>query len=149
MSLRPVDEIVAEILDGLDGCTRVVIVGGPKVGKTTVGRKLAVAMGAKLVETDVFAEMEWSEVSNQVAVLLAQPGVWVIEGTAAVRGLRKWLVRNEGPPPFAVVRLARVTAERSDGQETMAKGILTIWREIAPELRARGVRVLADESREA
>lgn len=85
--------------------------------------------------------MGWSEASAEVARWMAESGPWVIEGVATPRALRKWLKANPGAatPADRIVWLDRPFEKLSPGQETMTKGVATVWREVLPELQRRGV----------
>ena len=87
--------------------------------------------------------LEWSEASLAASHWFDAPGPWICEGVAMCRALRKWLARNtEGMPCDVALWLAFPVAERVAGQFTMALGCETVWNQVAPELRNRGVTVL-------
>jgi hypothetical protein len=93
--------------------------------------------------TDELMSLGWSESSEAASRLLDEPGPWIVEGVAASRALRKWLARNpSGAPADTVVHLNTPVVARSRGQHVMAAGCQTVWNEIAPELRARGVHLI-------
>ncbi len=70
-------------------------------------------------------------------------GPWILEGVTMVRALRKWLRRHpQGVPADLVIWLGAPAARRKRGQRTMALGAHTIWRQIEPELSARGTMIL-------
>lgn len=123
--------------------TRLVIVGGPRTGKTTLAAELVGTRGLTRVRhTDDLIELGWSEASQRIAdEWLTEPGPWIIEGVAAVRGLRKWLRANPGRPCDRVVHLLTPKVFLTSGQAGMTKGHAKIWREVEPELRARGVEI--------
>lgn len=123
---------------------RTVVLGGPGTGKTTTADAAGRSTGTPVLHTDdLIPGRTWSAVSDVVAGWLDRAGPWIIEGVAAVRALRKWLDANpDGAPCDRVLYLARPPFRPpSRGQASMAAGIETIWREIEPELRARGVEV--------
>ncbi len=125
----------------LGECRRIVIVGGPRRGKSTLGAMLAERLGAPHRATDSLVEgREWSEVSDAAADWIREPGPQVVEGVAAVRALRK-LLRSGERPGVIVVRLSTPLAELTPEQENQSKGHETIWAEVEPELRRRGVLV--------
>jgi hypothetical protein len=119
---------------------RILITGGPRTGKSTLGREL----DPHYLETDQpYREGKaWSDVSDHVSYWFDRPGPWVIEGVAVPRALRKWLARHPGSltrPCDRVIFLTNEPFEPSKGREAMAKGVLSVWREVLPELRRRGV----------
>lgn len=118
---------------------RIVITGVPRSGKTTM------VPNADL-HTDDLIPMGWSEASQHIADRwLTRRGPWVIEGVAAVRGLRKWLRQNpHGSPCDVAVFLGQpFVAYTKDGQLRMARGCAKVWGEIVIELRRRGVYAIA------
>ena len=122
---------------------RVLICGGPRTGKTTYGKKLAEELGCKLISTDDFIDLGWSECSAHVAELIHDPdGAWVIEGVAAVRALRKTLEHSVGKMCEQVIWLTKPYGKRSAGQESMAKGCWTVWKGIEKDVIDRGIEVL-------
>lgn len=121
---------------------RVVIVGGPKRGKSTLSREF-LANGFRVFCTDqrsMVAEpidgctylpegLDWSASSAYVAEhWLTQPGPWVVEGVATARALRKWADAHEsGLPCERIVFLRAPKVTTTKPQEAMAKGIDTVW----------------------
>src|SRR5688572_28574580 len=124
---------------------RVLILGGPLRGKSTLARELR-AEGLRTFCTDAPSycrEVEygvtylpeglvWSGASQYVAdQWLSMPGPWVIEGAAAVRALRKWAEANpDGVPADRIVMLVQARAPTTGRQEGLAKGVVSVWREI-------------------
>lgn len=133
--------------------TRIVILGGPKTGKTTLAgglqRDLTNYFGplstGQVRHTDDLIHLGWSEASQAAALWLDEPGPWIIEGVAVVRALRKWRDAHPGaaPPVDRVIRLATPLphVEISSGQAAMAKGEYTIWREIRAWLIDHGIEI--------
>lgn len=139
--------------------TRIVILGGPKTGKTTLAGELLQAHHAQdeswrggasgppipqVLHTDDLIHLGWSEASQYVADRwLTEPGPWIIEGVAAVRALRKWRDQHPGerPPVDRVIRLTTPHVALVKGQAAMAKGEETVWAEVAPWLRQHGVEI--------
>lgn len=118
---------------------RVVIAGGPRCGKSVLSGKLGIT---PVFGSDKLIGLGWSEASLAASRWLDEPGPWVAEGVAMPRALRKWLARNPvGNPADLVVWLGQPVVARVAGQESMAAGCLTVWREIRPELFRRGVRI--------
>jgi adenylate kinase family enzyme len=123
---------------------RTVIIGPPKAGKTTLGRALAGETGVRIRHTDdLIDELDWSSCSERIATeWFAEPGPWIIEGVAAVRALRKWLVANaHGAPCDTIIALSKSRLELTPRQAGMASGCAGIWGSIRGQLRARGVTI--------
>jgi hypothetical protein len=124
---------------------RILIIGGPRTGKTTLADALAQAMGAPVSHADDVKRATWSDVSEALSGWLgrALPGPWLCEGVALPRALRKWLRAHSAPatPADVIYWLSKPVVQRTPGQETMAKGVETVWREVEPELIRRGVEV--------
>lgn len=117
---------------------RLVIAGVPRAGKTTLARDLH----AKDVRhTDDMKHLEWSEHSEAVAEWFREPGPWIIEGTAAVRAMRKWLRSEATAPCDTVLWMPDPREELTPAQSGMAKGIITIWEEILQQLLDLDVQV--------
>lgn len=116
---------------------KVLIIGGPKTGKTTHAR----SYGLPVMNTDHLANtMAWGEDSAEVAKWLEKDESCVIEGTAVVRGLRKWMALhpNQSLDGIEVVNLTRAHQPQSDGQARMDKGVQTIWGQIRADVVRRG-----------
>jgi hypothetical protein len=133
------------------GARRVVIGGGPRRGKSTLAEKLVGPgvthhHGEELVEwAGMTREQKWSAGSALAATWLDEPGPLVAENVAMSRALRKWLrAHPEGKPADVVVHLSDAVDETIPGQESMAAGSDTVWKEIRSELVMRGVRVIED-----
>lgn len=121
--------------------TRIAIAGGPMTGKTTLA--LRIARGRKIIHTDHYIHLGWSEASEAVADrLVFICGPLIVEGVAVPRALRKWLRSwSSGKPVDSLHILRRTYGSLSPGQERMAKGVNTVLSEILPELMRRGVEV--------
>lgn len=118
---------------------RVAIAGVPRAGKTT----LAARFPGLSLHTDNLIDLGWSEASEAAAVWFDERDPFVIEGVAVPRALRKWLAAHpEGKPCDRLFWLERPLQELSPGQARMAKGCLTVWHEVRPELERRGVEIL-------
>lgn len=128
---------------------RLVIVGGPRSGKTTIADSL-LPSGTKVRHTDdLMMTHDWSAASQHVAdKWFTEPGPWVIEGVATARALRKWLASNPaGRPCDFVLLLDGAWLELTRGQEVMRKGAFTVWKQIDNDVRVRGIPVIHAEVR--
>lgn len=121
--------------------TRILIAGGPKVGKTTLALELGRERNIPVRHTDdLIGACDWSSISTTVATWLEEPGPWIIEGVAVPRALRKWLATHpEGTPAETLFWRETTRVPRTAGQAAMAKGCATVWDEIHRELVTRGM----------
>lgn len=117
---------------------KILIIGGPRCGKTTYARKLSKSEGLPIVSFDDFMrDHDWSELSDRIADWLSEPGPWIKEGVQGVRGLRKWLRANPHPPDFEVHVLNDPKIPLSKGQATMHKAHATILKDVERQLKLR------------
>lgn len=123
--------------------TRLVIVGGPRTGKTTWADSQGAALGVPVRHTDdLIGVLDWSAASAEVATWLDADGDWIVEGVTTVRALRKWLAANPDKRLDAkIVLFTAPRVEQTPAQAAMSKGVDTVWREIETELAARGIAV--------
>jgi len=122
---------------------RIVIIGGPRVGKSTLSQKLRDELGiANLRCSDDVKHLGWSESSEFASKWFDDQGDWIIEGVQMARALRKWLAANPDKTLDAdILTLHQPYEARLRGQESMTKGVFTVFREIQSELVKRGARV--------
>lgn len=122
---------------------RIVILGAPRTGKTTLSLELEHQHGVAAFHTDdLIGTCDWSEASELVSRRFDRPGPWLIEGVAVVRALRKWLERHPtGTPCDEVVALWAPRVRLTLKQQAMADGTWTIWLDVVGPLRARGVAI--------
>ncbi len=121
---------------------RILIAGGPRTGKTTLSRLLALVMGVDPRHTDNLIELGWSESSAKAAEWMLEPGPWVIEGVAVPRAIRKALAADGGCPADLVIWPGVIFEPTNKGQDAMAKGCRTVFDEVRGELKARGCLVV-------
>jgi len=135
------------LIEQLEGHRRIVLVGGPRSGKSTLAVRLSERYGLPARHADALVgTLDWSEHSLEVSRWLEEFGDFVIEGCSTARALRKWLERYPGAElGSTVVWLPDAIQRRSPSQEAMAKGVATVWAQIAPELAARGTTVLGPQ----
>jgi dephospho-CoA kinase len=118
---------------------RIIIVGSPRCGKTTMAEMLGMDLCVEPRCTDSLIGEGWSEASAQVATWFDEPGPWIVEGVATARALRKWLKANPGAPADLILLMIEPVVEQTPGQAAMGKGVLTVWNDVVPTLRARGL----------
>jgi hypothetical protein len=138
-----VQAIFDHVLSRIEGDERVVFVGGPRSGKSTLTATAAERFKMKPRHADsLIGQFDWSAHSERVSEWIGEPGRWITEGVSTARAIRKWLLANPGPVPFSVVYMGRAIQIRSEGQVAMANGVDTVWNEVLPELEARGAKVV-------
>lgn len=133
---------------------RVVVLGGPRTGKTTYATKLAKQLGAHLASTGKRTEAPeglvstdnwmhkstWADLPDAVIKDLKGRDSFVLEGTQAARVLRRWLVREpESVKVDKVLVFGQPWVARTPGQESMAKAVRTIFRDLQPLLQKAGI----------
>jgi len=122
---------------------KLAIVGGPRTGKTTLAARLGEERSCPVLGTDALIGTHgWSDASEEASTWFDRPGSWVVEGVATVRALRKWLRRHDDGAPVDTVVICDVPRKQEARHVPMAKGVATVWAEIAPELERRGVAVV-------
>lgn len=132
------------VIEALAGKKQVIVAGGPRSGKSTIGARAGERFKLKVRHGDsLIGKKKWSEASDEVAGWLDESDQWLVEGVVAVRALRKWLKRNPGKALNAtVVWLRDPVQARTKRQAAMAKSVEKIWNEILPDLTARGVALV-------
>ena len=125
------------------GAKRIAITGGPGVGKSTFALELSALTGAVVKHGDRLMSLGWSPSSQAASLWFDSAGPWIIEGTVVPRALRKWLKANpEGRPIDVLLFRDEPFRHLNPGQETMRKGVRSVLKEIFPELKKRGVKVI-------
>lgn len=123
---------------------RLVIAGGPRCGKTTRALELAEEKGLRALHSDdLIGTHQHGDDSAEVARWFSKPGPWVAEGVTMARGLRKWLEQHQsGKPCDEIILMQRPVLQLTEGQARMLKACNTVFAQIEPALRVRGVRVV-------
>jgi hypothetical protein len=126
----------------MEESTRITICGGPRVGKTTLGRVLAEEHRITLVSTDDFMSQPWAMIPDLVIERIRDERAWVLEGTQTARVLRRWL-NDQGANPnlTSVYWLSKPLVELSDRQESMAKGVEKVFNDVRPKLHKLDVPI--------
>jgi GTPase SAR1 family protein len=130
---------------------RIVIVGGPRCGKSTMARRLReegvpTYCGdpkslVKQPEEDVIYMPEyksWSDTPNYVVMeWFSKPGPWCCEGVVMARALRKLKQRgwSDMLKGVEVIYLDFPFVPLTPGQAVMSKGIATVWFEVESFVR--------------
>lgn len=132
------------------------MLGGPRTGKTTYATKLAKQLGVHLGSTGKRTEQEdglvstdnymkranWATLPDVIIKDLKDREDWVLEGTQAARVLRRWLKQSPDEPKVdKVLVFGKPWVVRTPGQEAMAKGVRTIFRDLEPLLKKAGIEV--------
>jgi hypothetical protein len=133
-----------ELLDEIGNPARVLFVGGPRTGKTTLALELSQRHSRTVRCTDaLLGTFDWSGCSAEAATWITADGEWIIEGAATARALRKWLDQNPGVALDATIVLTgQPFVELTKGQAAMNKGVSTVWNGIVIEVLKRGARVI-------
>lgn len=135
---------IVDITDKLSGHSQIIICGAPRTGKSTLAVRAGERYGLPVKFGDsLVGSHEWSDASLEVSTWIDDPGNWIIDGVVSVRAIRKWLNRNQTMSLGALVVYLRDPIQvQTDKQRSMSKAIETIWREIEPELIARGTKII-------
>jgi SPP1 gp7 family putative phage head morphogenesis protein len=125
---------------------KIIITGGPRTGKTTLAKRYHDQYGVPVLRTDdLILRTSWSECSQVASEWMEEPGPWIVEGVAAVRGLRKWMERNKGGG-LIVAYLDDPVVPQTEGQRAMHRATRSIWDSIRAEVKARGIPIAINEA---
>jgi hypothetical protein len=115
------------------------IAGPPNTGKTTLA-----GPNARHTDDTIATTSSWDGAHKAVAAYFDDPSpTLTVEGVKVAHGLREWLREHPtGKPVDEVIRLVEPRETPTQFHRTLAKGEETVWRQIEPELRARGVRIV-------
>lgn len=108
----------------LDG-SRIIITGPPRTGKTTLSKNYE--SSNKVFHTDDWISKGWSGQSEECVRVIETEKIFVIEGVAAIRGIRKYLDKHGELPVDHIIILTEIHEQYTkEGQWSMAKGIRTV-----------------------
>lgn len=130
---------------------RIVIVGGPRSGKSSLAREFRAAglptfcgdprSKVKEPEHGVTYLPEGLPMSGDdgaaqwiVDHWMTRPGPWVLEGWIMARALRRW--RRAWPPCERIIVMRSPVVEQTPGQLALTKAVATVWRSIALRFQA-------------
>jgi hypothetical protein len=120
---------------------KIVIGGGCRCGKSTLAEALGREHGLPVYRADDLMHMGWSEASDAFADVIAYGRDGIYEGVAAVRAMRKLIKRMGSRPCTRYLHLTRAWTPLTPRQAGLNTAVETVWRDVAPKLRARGVIV--------
>lgn len=121
---------------------RVAIAGIPNSGMTTLSKEMQMNTGVKVFHTDdIVKKFDWSGASKEVSTWFDK-AEFIIEGSVVPRALRKWMKENTGKPCDKLIWLHEPYEELSQSQKAIAKGCLTVMKEIRLDLINRGVKIV-------
>lgn len=132
---------------------RIIILGGPRTGKTTLASRVALDCGIKVVyHTDALIPgRNWADQGEAALNLLCRAHTdheqFVYEGVLAVRALSRWLKTQPGKPCDRVIVLTVPKVPQSPEQQRFMKGIMTQFQPLVPALRALGVEIEWSDNR--
>lgn len=118
---------------------RVIIIGHPYAGKSTLSRSLNLPIfstDTKKQSREIFKnvtylpELDQSDISDFIVSKWFTKPEFVIEGVGAVRALRKWSKMYPNTMPCDKIIFLR-NANQQDKHVSMSKAIDTIWSEIS------------------
>ena len=119
---------------------RIVIVGGPRTGKTTLSSTLGID-NVRHTDDLITQDCDWSESSKIVSGWMRDAGPWVVEGVSTARALRKYIAGRDDKPCDVVLIRFTPWVTLTPGQLTMGRGVRTVFEQIRHELMRRGVEV--------
>lgn len=125
---------------------RIAIAGIPKAGKTTLSEEMKKSFtncpSLQLLHTDdIVKKFDWSGASKEVSTWFNK-AEFIIEGSVVPRALREWMKENTGKPCDKLIWLHEPYEELSQSQKVIAKGCLTVMKEIRLDLINRGVKIV-------
>jgi len=125
---------------------RIIISGIPRTGKSTLADELHVNTGWPVYHTDELLPIGWRRASETLSTWFDKPFPWIIEGTLTIRALRIWIKTNPTKRPCdTFIWLARPKIQLTKDQQTLSKGLVTIYNQIRKTLLATGVEIQGEQ----
>lgn len=122
---------------------RIVICGGPRVGKTSLAQRLAQESGLPVVSTDNFIGVPWGSVPETVILSVKYAEDWILEGIQATRVLRKWLQTAPLEARITVVHYLKTpVVARTKKQDSTAKAVASVLDSIRRDLQTLRIPVI-------
>jgi hypothetical protein len=123
---------------------RVLVIGGPKVGKTTLGMAIGKRLCIPVMHCDSLIDFfDWSGVSKEIADSWMCREQWIIEGCAGIRALRKRLIAFPTEKPCElIVYVHEPFLPLSKGQASLNKGVGSVWNDIKPLVEALDIKIV-------
>lgn len=138
-----------DVVPLMEGHQRLVVTGPARCGKSVYSARAGERYERKVVHEDSIFKARRVPRDVQAAVVakdINAAGSWIVEGCSAVLGIRKWLADNPGKPfPATVMWLDQPLMHQSIAHVNQAKGIVTVWRQVLPELEKRGAVIITRE----
>lgn len=126
---------------------RIVIAGGPRTGKSTLFRSLALDF-AVAIGTDDFMDRPWDAVPDAIVDVLEKHDEFLLEGVNAARVLRRWIRDRQTFPGIDVCYyLTSPMVPQTKAQASMTKAIATVWKDVLPRLVADGTTIVREVER--
>lgn len=127
--------------------SRIVICGGPRTGKSTLFRSLALDF-AIACGTDDWMDRPWDAVPDAIVDTLEKHDSWLLEGVMAPRVLRRWIRDRQTFPGVDVCYyLTKPMVPQTKAQASMSKGIHKVWLEVLPTLVVEGTTIVREVPR--
>jgi adenylate kinase family enzyme len=129
---------------------RLIIIGGPKTGKTTLARAATGDTPAYHTD-DLIPGRSWADQGDAAFMMLCRanlddPDGFVYEGVLAVRALSRWLKSRTDSPCDQLLVLTVPRVSQTPEQQRLGKAIMTQFQPLIPGLRALGVEIEWDHA---
>lgn len=114
---------------------RVAVAGGPKTGKSTLA---AGVTDRPVIHTDDVKHEQWENVPFVCIARVKDLDSFLIEGVQVPRCLRKGMVVD------AVIWLSKAKATRTQGQQTMAQAVATVFDDWRRSFNLRNIPIIRE-----